>query len=210
MIHVHVAVVKNIKIVVVNNYQRMWLYCVHPFFRKEKIYMEDVNIRFLKNSDKDYKLLEKWYQKEEIYSSFEQRKLTFEEIKEKYYPRTFKNAKIPVYIIEYKNIPVGIIQYKLVQDREKELYKLVGDNIYELDIFIGELKFHNKGIGSTAINILSKILYEEKNAKILIMCPLKSNAKAIKCYQKCGFIIKKYFKDKDTIGVMQEYALMIK
>ncbi len=48
--------------------------------------MCDVNIRLLEDKAEDYKLLEKWYQEEEIYSSFEQRKLNYKEIKEKYYP----------------------------------------------------------------------------------------------------------------------------
>lgn len=43
--------------------------------------MCDVNIRLLKDQVEDYKLLESWYQEEEIYSSFEQRKLNYEEIK---------------------------------------------------------------------------------------------------------------------------------
>ena len=119
--------------------------------------MCDVNIRLLKDIGEDYKLLEKWYQEEEIYLSFEQRKLNYKEIKEKYYPRTLKTAKIPVYMIEYQKKPVGIIQYKLVDEANKNLYKLTGNNIYEIDIFIGELKEHNKGIGSKAINILSKV-----------------------------------------------------
>ena len=102
--------------------------------------MCNVSIRLLKDIEEDYKLLEKWYQEEEIYSSFEQRKLNNKEIKEKYYPRTLKTAKIPVYMIEYKNKPVGIIQYKLVEKENKKLYKLTGNNIYEIDIFIGELK----------------------------------------------------------------------
>lgn len=72
--------------------------------------------------------------KKEIYSSFEQRKLSYKEIKEKYYPRTLKTAKIPVYMIEYKDKPVGIIQYKLVEEEDKKLYKLTGNNIYEIDI----------------------------------------------------------------------------
>ncbi len=172
--------------------------------------MCDVNIRLLKNIKEDYKMLEKWYQEEEIYSSFEQRKLNYKEIKEKYYPRTLKRAKVPVYMIEYKKEPVGIIQYKLVDEEDKKLYKLTGNNIYEMDIFIGELKEHNKGIGSKAINILSKILETEKNAELLVMCPLKNNAKAINCYKKCGFNIKSYFNTKDTIGVFQTYALMVK
>ena len=172
--------------------------------------MNDVEIRLLKDNINDYKLLEKWYQEEEIYSSFEQRKLTFEEIKDKYYPRTLKRAKIPVYMIEYKKNPVGIIQYKLVDNENKTLYKITGNKIYELDIFIGELKDHNKGIGSKAINILSDFLIKEKQAELLVMCPLKSNIKAINCYKKCGFVIKDYFETKDTIGVLQNYALMVR
>ena len=172
--------------------------------------MCNVNIRLLKNDDKDYKLLEKWYQEKEIYSSFEQRKLNYDEIVAKYYPRTFKDSKIPVYIIEYNNIPVGIIQYKLVDLEDKKLYKLIGNNIYEIDIFIGELKEHNKGIGSKAINLLSDYLYTKKEAKLLVMCPLKNNTNAINCYKKCGFKIENYFNTKDTIGTMKTYALMIK
>lgn len=172
--------------------------------------MCDVNIRLLKDKTEDYKLLENWYQEEEIYSNFEQRKLNYKEIKEKYYPRTLKTAKIPVYMIEYKDKPVGIIQYKLVEEEDKKLYKLTCNNIYEIDIFIGELKEHNKGIGSKAINILSNLLKKEKNAELLVMCPLENNINAINCYEKCDFSIKEYFYTKDTIGITQKYALMVK
>ncbi len=41
------------------------------------------------------------------------------------------------------------------------------------------------------------------------MCPLKENTPAIKCYEKCGFEIKRMFKTNDTIGKLQEYFLMI-
>ena len=172
--------------------------------------MDEVNIRLLKDTDADYKLLEKWCQEEEIYSNFEQRILNEQEIKEKYYPRTLKKAKAPVYMIEYKQKPVGIIQYKLVNEEDKKLYQLTGNYIYELDIFIGELKEQNKGIGKRAIDILSEFLDKEKNAQLLVMCPLKSNVKAINCYKKCGFYIKDYLALKDTIGVLQTYALMVK
>lgn len=57
-----------------------------------------VTLRRLKNDIKDYELLTKWYQKEEIYTHFEQRKLSLDEIKKKYYPRTLDNAKVLVYI----------------------------------------------------------------------------------------------------------------
>lgn len=171
---------------------------------------DNVCLRRLKNDTTDYKMLESWYQEEIVYSQFEQRKLNFKEIKEKYYPRTLDATTVPVYMIEYNNVPVGIIQYKLVDEENKELYGLENDNIYELDIFIGDLKYHNKGIGYKSILIMSKYLFEEKNANLLVMCPLIDNFGAIKCYQKCGFVNKSKFTTEDTIGTLQEYILMIK
>lgn len=171
---------------------------------------DNVVLRKLHDSNQDYKLLEKWYQQEEIYLQFEQRKLNYDEIKNKYYKRTLDNALVPVYMIEYNNIPVGIIQYKLIDEELKKIYRLKSNNSYEIDIFIGQLKLHNKGIGTKAINILTKYLFREKGADLLVMCPLKDNDKAIKCYQNCGFSLKNKFKTKDTIGVLQEYVLMVK
>lgn len=169
-----------------------------------------VNIRRLKNQEEDYKLLEKWYQEKEVYFNFEQRTLNYEEIVNKYYTRTLESTKIPVYIINYNEIPVGIIQYKLVDEINKKLYQLEGNDIYELDIFIGEINMHNKGIGSGAINLLTELLIKEKKAKLLVMCPLKENIKAINCYLKCGFKIDKYFDTENTIGIQEAYVLMVK
>lgn len=169
-----------------------------------------VKLRRLENTDNDYRYLEKWYQEEEIYSHFEQRKLTLEEIKNKYLPRTKSDAKVPVFMIEYDDKPIGIIQYQLINDENKELYKLYAENSYEIDIFIGELNLHNQGIGKTSIDLITNYLFKEKGAKILVMCPLKNNYSAINCYKKCGFVIKKEFETEDTIGENQDFVLMVK
>lgn len=169
-----------------------------------------LELRQLIDCDDDYKKLEKWYQEEEIYSHFEQRKLKYKEIKEKYYPRTLKEAKIPVYMIEYDKAPIGIIQYQLINSENKKLYNIYYNKCYEIDIFIGELTMQGHGIGKKTINLLSKYLFKEKNAESLVMCPLKDNITAIKCYEKCGFKINNSFKTEDTIGDLQEYLLMIK
>lgn len=169
-----------------------------------------VKLRRLKNTDTDYKHLEKWYQEEEIYYHFEQRKLTLEEIKKKYLPRTIINAKVPVFMIEYDFIPIGIIQYQLINEENKKLYDLNTENNYEIDIFIGELNLHNKGIGKISIDLISNYLFKEKNAKVLVMSPLKDNYNAINCYKSCGFTKRKEFETEDTIGVNQVFVLMVK
>lgn len=169
-----------------------------------------LKLRRLGDLDRDYKLLEKWYQEKEVYSSFEQRILNYDEIKKKYFPRTLADTKIPVYMIEYDDNPIGIIQYQLIGEQERKLYNIDINNSYEIDIFIGELSMHNKGLGEKAINILGKYLFEDKKANLLVMCPLKTNLPAINCYKKCNFKIIKSFKAKDTIGINQEYLLMEK
>ena len=169
-----------------------------------------IELRSLIDKDSDYKLLEKWYQEKEIYSHFEQRVLSFIEIKEKYYERTLNNSKIPVFMIEYEGLPVGIIQYQLINEDNKKLYNICNDKSYEIDIFIGELNLHNKGIGKKSIELMTNYLIKEKQAELLVMCPLKDNKNAIRCYESCGFDIKREFSTKDTIGNLQNYILMIK
>ncbi len=170
---------------------------------------ENVSLRKLCNTEDDYKLLEKWYKEEEIYSHFEQRILNYEEIVKKYYPRTLSDAKVPVYIIEYDNKAVGIIQYQIIDDDNKELYNLEDSNSYEMDIFVGELNLHNKGIGRKSVKLMANYLFENKNADLVVMCPLKENANAIRCYEKVGFSIKGEFTTQDTIGNSQKYVLMV-
>lgn len=171
---------------------------------------KNVSLRRLCDNNDDYKLLEKWYQKEYVYLYFEQRMLSFDEIKEKYYNRTLENSDIPVYIIEYDNKPIGIIQYKLLKDNDKKMYDIVLDSVYELDIFIGESDYHNLGIGKITINLMCNYLFDNLNAKAIIMCPMENNYRAIRCYEKCIFKKVKTFIMNDTIGNMTNYVLMMR
>ena len=170
----------------------------------------NIKLRLLKPNKIDYKLLEKWYHEKDVYQNFEQRILKYDEIVKKYKSRTSLNSNIPVFMIEYKNKPIGIIQYQLVNEENLQLYGLSNRNIYEIDIFIGEKNMQGIGIGTISINLLSTYLFNKKGATSIIMCPLIKNEKAINCYKKCGFKIKKKFITNDTIGNMQEYNLMIK
>lgn len=177
--------------------------------KEELLNDEDIKLRRLRDEEEDYKLLEKWYCEEEIYSHFEQRILNYEQIVEKYYQRTLVDAKVPVYMIEHNNKPVGIIQYQIVNDENKKVYNLDSNNSYEMDIFIGELNLHNKGIGRKSVKLMANYLFKEKNVDLIVMCPLKENINAIECYKKVGFSIKGEFTTDDTIGISQIYVLML-
>ncbi|MGN1358197.1 MAG: GNAT family N-acetyltransferase [Bacilli bacterium] len=169
--------------------------------------LNDVSIRLLKDKPTDYQYLYSWYQNKEVYTYFEQRILSYEEIVSKYRPRTKITNITPVYIIEYQNKPVGIIQYTKLNNETKEKYCVKKDG-YELDIFVGESKYHHLGIGSSAIKLLIKKLKEDNN--IFIMIPEIRNTKAIKCYQKVGFTNYKTYQEYDTLGQnIQKKVIML-
>lgn len=182
---------------------------MNKFGNNKYISYENIRLRRLENTQNDYQLLEMWCQEKEIYTHFEQRILNYAEIVKKYYPRTRKNTKIPVFIIEYDSTPIGIIQYQRVSLPNQKLYNIHDDKCYEVDIFIGNIKLHNKGIGQKSVKLISEFLFKNGNANSVIMCPLKSNEKAINCYKKTGFIIYGELTTKDTIGDVQKYLIMV-
>lgn len=161
------------------------------------IISENIRISILKDKEENYKLLEKWCSKEEIYKHFEQRILNYNEIVNKYKTRCNINSEVPVYMIYYKNKKIGIVQYKKIKP-----------NTYELDIFIGEIDLHCKGLGEKAIKLMTNHLIDNQGAKTILLCPLKENIKAIRCYKKCGYKIIKEYKDFNTIGKEKEYVMM--
>ena len=169
-----------------------------------------IEFDLLKDEKINYELLYKWCSQEEIYKYFEQRPLSYDEIVDKYYPRTLKDTKIVVYMIEYDKKLVGMIQYQKVDDKKNKLYGINLDNAYEIDLFIGELDLHNKSIGKETIDKMCDYLFNEKKADYIIGSILDENIKSLKCCEKCGFKILKKIRMKDTIGVMQNYYIVIK
>lgn len=161
-----------------------------------------VDLIELMDEDGNYQLLYKWCSKEYIYLNFEQRKLSFPEIKEKYYKRILSNSFINTFLIRYNKDKIGLIQYQSFKN-EYGISKGI-----EIDIFIGEENYLHKGIGKKAINLLIDKLKKENH--VFVMLPLKTNIKAINCYLKVGFKIEKELILNDTIGNKQTYLLMKK
>lgn len=166
-------------------------------FHKNGITYNNIKISLLEDKEENYKLLEKWCSNEKIYKYFEQRILSYDEIKNKYIKRCNVDSNVPVYMIYYKNEKVGIVQYKKIND------------IFDIDIFIGETSFHNKGIGEEVIKLFTKYLINVMGARKFSLVPLKDNLNAINCYKKCGYKVEKEIIEKNTIGEEKEYIEMM-
>lgn len=159
----------------------------------------NISFRELENKDSEFAQIYKWCGNIDVYEWFEQRALSFDEIKEKYRNK-LRERKQKLFIIQYKNKDIGLVQiYKFENDinlDELDYFK----NIYEYDLFIGEEEYLSKGIGTNIVQLINQIIYYEYLADAIILRPFKRNIRAIKCYEKCSFKLIADYDGKDTLG----------
>lgn len=173
--------------------------------------IENNNLKFrlMIDNKEDYQKVYKWCQEKFVYEWFEQRKLSYEEIVNKYSNKINKSNQT-VLIMEYENIPIGLLQFNKYVDNLEVINKKNFKNIYEYDLFIGKEAYLSKGIGKTIINTIDNYLFKEKNADAIILRPFKRNIRAIKCYQKCGYQMISEYLGKNTIGDLEVICVMLK
>jgi aminoglycoside 6'-N-acetyltransferase len=57
-----------------------------------------------------------------------------------------------------------------------------------MDLFIGEIDKWNRGIGTIVVMSMITYLFKNEKADILFIDPQTWNKRAIRCYEKSGFI----------------------
>jgi len=149
---------------------------------------EGISIRKMKDTHFDYSLMAKWLSDPEVLFYYEGRDNAFNvnRIKEKYSPRILGEESVTPCIIELNQKPIGYVQY-YHENEKKELGVENYDIPYGIDVFIGETEYQNQGIGTNALKLLTKYLFEVKSADVILIDPQTWNSRAIKCYDKCGF-----------------------
>lgn len=147
----------------------------------------ELSIRSLEYSDKY--LIIKWLTDNEVLKYYEGRDNPYNEnmVEEKFYKKDISKTRC---IIEYSQKPIGYIQFYAIDKKECEEYgyENVQNTIFGTDQFIGETKYWGQGIGTALMKSMVNFLITEKGAKKIILDPQAWNERAIKCYEKSGFI----------------------
>jgi aminoglycoside 6'-N-acetyltransferase len=139
----------------------------------------------------DAELLSKWLSNPTVLQYYEGRNNPFdlERVKKKFYKQ---NDYVSRNIVLLENKPIGYIQYyPLTNDGKKEFGYSEDEIIYGLDQFIGETEYWGKGYGTKLIKMLTQYLTTTRKATKIVMDPQQWNERAIRCYEKCGFVKKK-------------------
>ncbi|WP_456275791.1 GNAT family N-acetyltransferase [Bacillus sp. AK128] len=154
------------------------------------IKQDTLTIRPLKNEDA--KLLAGWLSDERVLQYYEGRDRVFnlQLVKEKFFHK--ENEMIYRNIILFEDTPIGYIQYYPLPVQEKMDFDYHGEaTVFGMDQFIGEVDYWNKGIGTNLVTMMVQYLTNEMRADKIVMDPQTWNERAIRCYEKCGFIKKK-------------------
>ena len=168
-----------------------------------------ITFRKLLNSRKDYFMIYNWCQNDFVYTWFEQRILSYEEIEQKYKKKILSHNQ-NVFIIRYDKKDIGLVQiYRYdygIENKEINQYK----NVYEFDLFIGEKDYLHRGIGEKVVNIISNKIFDDYNADAIILRPFKENIIAFNCYKKCNYKFVDYYDGFDTLGNNTIISVLIK
>lgn len=151
----------------------------------------------------DYKIMTKWLSTEELLDYYEGHSNSFnlDKVIKKFAPRAKGEVAVVPCLIEHNQKAIGYIQYYII---EPDGYD-VGDAInmknyrlpYGIDLFIGETDNWNKGIGTIIVRSLISYLFNNKNSDIIFIDPQTWNKRAIRCYEKSGFIPMVVIKNRE-------------
>ena len=169
--------------------------------------MSKIDLIEFTDKKESYELMYRWCIQEFIYRWFEQRKLSFREIENKYKNKLLEN-KQHLFFISYNDFKIGFVQiYKYDDKKSDELLKY--NNIFEYDIFIGEEEYLSKGIGTKVVNYVNNYIYDNYLCDCIVLRPFKKNERAVKCYEKNGFEIVDEYIGIDTLGNSEKMIVLI-
>lgn len=149
-------------------------------------------IRHLKETDAD--LLVKWLSDPRVLTYYGGRDCPHDQemVREHFFDKDESSARC---IIQYEGQDIGYIQYYPITDEERTEYGYddFTGSIFGMDQFI-EPDFWNRGIGTELITSMVRYLITHEGAEKVVMDPQAWNERALRVYEKAGFVKKKYLQ----------------
>lgn len=115
------------------------------------------------------------------------------------------------FMIYLDDLPIGYIvccdlyAYKTICPTPNGLFTNEDDGTFCMDLFIGEEAFLNKGLGTQIVSAFGEFVFDQFSAKRLLIDPALSNKRAIRCYEKAGFVVVGQANDGVTDCLLMEY-----
>ena len=154
----------------------------------------DIQIRHMEETEQDFQTYLKWMRDLQTMKYWEgmTEHFTYERVVQDY--RDSREEHVEQCIIECGSKAIGFCQFCIVNagnyevpEMQFEQFADKQDVVYGIDIFLGKVDYRGRGVGTKCMKALMKALFDEWNADMLVIDPKTHNARAIRCYHKCGF-----------------------
>ncbi len=151
-----------------------------------------ISLRLMQDTMADYKALQSWFHEPELQEFVwcdekGEPPVTLERIIEKYGERVKHPRDVFPHFILLDENPIGFIQYYMQDDAT------IG-----LDMWIGRVEDRSRGYGSEALRQMVEIIHHKHpQVKTLFIDPETGNKRAVRCYEKAGFVPEDEFFDEE-------------
>ena len=141
-----------------------------------------LSFRDMRDEEDEYQLLLlRWFQNPLVLEWFGTEDfpggVTLDNVKRKYNVPFRLHEGVRPCILESDGRPVGYAQYYPTEEPGER----------GIDLFIGENSFRDRGNGTQFLHLLSSFLFQQKEARSILLDPKGENRRAIRCYEKAGF-----------------------
>ncbi|WP_325166663.1 GNAT family N-acetyltransferase [Viridibacillus soli] len=158
------------------------------------------NINIRKMTDNDYEVMAKWLSTKEVLEFYGDvnSPFTIDQVRNKYEPRIRGDVLVSPFIVELGSSPIGFMQYYKLEEQNDFGYS-TNQVVYGIDQFIGVPNLFNKGYGTIMVSTFIDFISSNTDADVIILDPEVSNVRAIRCYEKCGFLRVKKFNNESNL-----------
>jgi aminoglycoside 6'-N-acetyltransferase len=140
--------------------------------------------------------------------------LSVEGARSEYGPDTQAGTPTVACVIEQDDQPVGFLQFyrwSAYADEAQTIGIPFDEDTWGLDVFVGEPARSGQGLGSAAVDLLCRHLFEQRGASAVALVAARDNARALRAYEKAGFRRGASVLDLDTRnGQRVESWLMVR
>jgi aminoglycoside 6'-N-acetyltransferase len=128
---------------------------------------------------------------------------TLDRVVENYGPRAEDGSWVTGCIITVDDRSIGYTQFYPWSGADEEAREMgipSDEGSYGLDIFIGDPDMVDRGVGTRAVALLSRHLFQELDATVVALLTPLGNERAHRAYEKAGFRKVRQTLDTDVVN----------
>jgi RimJ/RimL family protein N-acetyltransferase len=165
--------------------------------------MTDLHFKFKDLQESDLPDLVEWLSRNHLQEWWRSGEITLEKVREKYIPRIFDKDTAKPYLAYLEEKPFGYIQYYWASEGDSNWWPdSPGTDTIGIDQFIADENNLNQGYGTIMITQFINFLLNNIHVSEIRVDPNPNNIRAIRCYEKIGFLRYGNIKTPDGPALM--------